>query len=238
MSTLPSNSNPRPHLPTWVRYAAIALSILLFAPAVFQGVMAFFRAFTYTLELLLVVLGLGGGGFWLWQTDRLRQQQRDAMQQMLDRLLQEGLPFKLSDFAEKVALPVAIVKPYLERISRTGTTLVEVDDRGTIYYYVPPSHPKQSSPPAALADLPQPDLLPAATTDKRAPHPQTLDGVATPKEYRPFIQAELARRLHVSPSTIGKRKLKPDFSDWVRSKDPEGMSWRYSQVTKQFYPEP
>lgn len=230
MSTLPSNSDPRPHLPAWVRYALAALLVLLFAPALFQGVMAFFRAFTYTLELLIVVVGLGGGGFWLWQTDRLRQQQREAMQRMLDRFLQEGQPFKLGDFAEKVGLPVAMVKPYLERISRTGNTLVEVDDRGTIYYYVLPPNSTELSLLPAAENIPQPELLPDATIEQLTSNSQSLD--------RPVIQAELARRLKVSASTIGKRKLKPDFTEWVRSKDPDGMGWRYSQITKQFYPQP
>lgn len=50
-----------------------------------------------------------------------------------------------------------------------------------------------------------------------------------------LIQAELARRLMVHPSTVGKRKLDPDFSQWSRKRDPEKISWQYSDETKLFY---
>lgn len=203
-----SNNDSRLQLPESVRYAFVVLLVLLVAPAFLHGMMAFFRAFAQTLEVTIVALGLVGGGFWVWQRDRRQQQGREAMEGTLDRYLQEGKPFQLRDFAEKVGLPVATVKPYLERVSREGNPLVEVDDRGTIYYYV---------------KLPEPPIEP------ESPTLQTLE--------RPLIQAELARRFQVSASTIGKRKLKPDFTDWARLKDPEGIGWRYSQVTKQFYPQ-
>lgn len=49
-----------------------------------------------------------------------------------------------------------------------------------------------------------------------------------------LIQAELAKRLDVHSSTIGKRKSDPDFSEWSQSRDPEGIAWEYSPDTKEF----
>jgi hypothetical protein len=239
---IPSNPESRLHLPTSVRYAVVVLLVLLIAPALLQGMMAFFHAFTHTLEITIVALGLGGGSLWLWHSDRQKHQQQQLIQGMIDRLVSEGEPFKLFDFAAKVGLPVPIVKSYLERVSRELKTLVEVDDHGTIYYYVrdpnstEPCHSPQSDViangnllPESVADQP---LELQIEIDREPPNCQPEDGAE-----RPLIQAELARRLKVSASTIGKRKLKPDFTEWVRSKDPEGMGWRYSQVTKQFYPQ-
>lgn len=51
-----------------------------------------------------------------------------------------------------------------------------------------------------------------------------------------LIQAELAKRLDVHSSTIGKRKSDPDFSEWSQSRDPEGIAWEYSSETKEFLP--
>ncbi len=51
-----------------------------------------------------------------------------------------------------------------------------------------------------------------------------------------LIQAELARRLQVHSSTVGKRKLDPDFAKWTRQRDPEKIPWQYSDQTKLFYP--
>ena len=47
-----------------------------------------------------------------------------------------------------------------------------------------------------------------------------------------LIQAELARRLDLNSSTVGRRKSDPDFELWSMSKDPEGIAWRYDQETK------
>ena len=49
-----------------------------------------------------------------------------------------------------------------------------------------------------------------------------------------LIQAELAKRLDLNTSTVGRRKSDPDFEEWSQSKDPEGIAWRYNPVTKLF----
>ena len=49
-----------------------------------------------------------------------------------------------------------------------------------------------------------------------------------------LIQAELAKRLDLNSSTVGRRKSDPDFEEWSQSKDPEGIAWRYESTTKHF----
>lgn len=49
-----------------------------------------------------------------------------------------------------------------------------------------------------------------------------------------LIQAELAKRLDLNTSTVGRRKSDPDFEEWSQSKDPEGIAWRYDPDTKLF----
>lgn len=49
-----------------------------------------------------------------------------------------------------------------------------------------------------------------------------------------LIQAELAKRLDLNSSTVGRRKTDPDFEEWSQSKDPEGIAWRYEADTKLF----
>ncbi|HBE20030.1 MAG TPA: hypothetical protein DEG17_21285 [Cyanobacteria bacterium UBA11149] len=51
-----------------------------------------------------------------------------------------------------------------------------------------------------------------------------------------LIQGELAKRLDVHSSTVGKRKSDSDFSQWSKSKDPDGIAWKYSPKTKEFLP--
>lgn len=60
-----------------------------------------------------------------------------------------------------------------------------------------------------------------------------------PKTHRilqSLIQSELARRLDVHSSTVMKRRDLSDFSEWSRSRDPEGIAWEYSPDTREFYP--
>ena len=49
-----------------------------------------------------------------------------------------------------------------------------------------------------------------------------------------LIQAELAKRLDLNSSTVGRRKGDPDFEEWSQSKDPEGIAWKYEPDTKLF----
>lgn len=51
-----------------------------------------------------------------------------------------------------------------------------------------------------------------------------------------LIQSELAKRLNVYSSTVYKRRNDPDFSEWSRSRDPEGIAWKFSPKTKEFRP--
>ncbi len=51
-----------------------------------------------------------------------------------------------------------------------------------------------------------------------------------------LLQSELAKRLDVHSSTVYKRRDDPDFPEWSRSKDPEGIAWQFIPDTKQFCP--
>ncbi|MBD2129120.1 hypothetical protein NDI39_03285 [Microcoleus sp. ZQ-A2] len=54
--------------------------------------------------------------------------------------------------------------------------------------------------------------------------------------YKALIQAELAKRLDVHSSTVGKRKSDEDFPEWSQSRDPEGIAWEYNPEAKEFVP--
>jgi hypothetical protein len=56
------------------------------------------------------------------------------------------------------------------------------------------------------------------------------------QDFKPLIQAELAKRLDVHSSTVGKRKSDDDFPEWSQSRDPEGIAWEYNSDTKEFVP--
>jgi hypothetical protein len=50
-----------------------------------------------------------------------------------------------------------------------------------------------------------------------------------------IIQSELAKRLDVHSSTVYKRRSEPNFTDWTRNRDPDGIAWGYAETTKEYY---
>jgi len=98
--------------------------------------------------------------------------------------------------------------------------------------------PATEAPPATLgAALRQRQ---AAALQKA---PELTRSVETPAEKAKdgpdgsaLIQAELAKRLDVHPSTVGKRKTDSDFSEWSQCRDPEGIAWVFDNKNKTFSP--
>lgn len=48
----------------------------------------------------------------------------------------------------------------------------------------------------------------------------------------------LVKRLNTKESTLRGRKHKPDFTEWSRQLDPQGIGWEYNAEIKLFYPLP
>lgn len=49
-----------------------------------------------------------------------------------------------------------------------------------------------------------------------------------------LTQSELAKRLGVSSSTLSRKKLAADFTEWSCGKDPAELGWRYVSETRRF----
>ncbi len=48
-------------------------------------------------------------------------------------------------------------------------------------------------------------------------------------------QSELAKRLSINTQTLTHYRSQPEFAEWSRSKDPQGIAWFFDQVSKSFY---
>jgi hypothetical protein len=105
----------------------------------------------------------------------------------------------------------------------------------------PPVVTETTSPLSNLRQLfDEEETTPTATPVVKAVEEQfTLaTAPAAPTIDRPvkiIIQSELAKRLDVHPSTIYKRRSEPDFTDWTRNRDPDGLAWGYAEVAKEYY---
>ena len=122
--------------------------------------------------------------------------------------------------------------------SETTVTPEEVDEKN---YQSEPQNVKIDSSTIESSDISRSSLVETQKSDRTTPvEHQTKKQIEKSSETAieaPLIQAQLARRLSVSSSTLSYRKLKPNFSQWVSEKDPDGIAWRYSPQTRKFYPE-
>ncbi|MGK7874139.1 MAG: hypothetical protein AB4426_12740 [Xenococcaceae cyanobacterium] len=109
------------------------------------------------------------------------------------------------------------------------------------------SHESSASEIAQLVELEDSQPLPKLERETIAQEePQQLENTSSevkdeleePRESTnlSLIQAELAKRLELNSSTVGRRKSDPDFPQWSQSKDPEGIAWKYLSETKMFVP--
>lgn len=122
------------------------------------------------------------------------------------------------------------VEPPADAQSQSGSQLPQFKDQQK---EDPPSAqnqllPQEANPPAIeqqnLDHVAETSLEQAEIANHIQPEPKLL------------LQAELAKRFDVHSSTVYKRRDEPDFAQWSRSKDPEGIAWQYLPDTKQFCP--
>jgi hypothetical protein len=114
----------------------------------------------------------------------------------------------------------------------------------------PPAIPLSPEPVSGLSNLRQlfdeEEVVPTVTPAKVEAEPELAAEpvVESPIASAPdlpnipivtIIQSELAKRLDVHSSTIYKRRSEPDFTDWTRNRDPDGLAWGYAEADKEYY---
>ena len=93
--------------------------------------------------------------------------------------------------------------------------------------------PVLSPEPTELAQQTGETIAPTQTLP--IPIVSVVETAPSPQLQVLIIQSELAKRLDVHPSTIYKRRSEPNFTDWTRNRDPEGLAWGYSEANKEYY---
>jgi len=215
---------------------------------------AFLMAFLFVAWPFLLALTVLSVASSIWQR---RQWQKWCQQinPIFNRLILEnqGSVTPL-DLAMKANISGTAAQRYLEsKVEEFGAQRRDYEGRGTVYYFV------TVNTLGSIFD----DSEPLARSESQSQTSETLESPEpTPKEEQPpesptqdqdqtdlaessaepdnasqsLIQAELAKRLDVHSSTVYKRRSDPDFSEWTRERDPEGIAWKFSAETKEFYP--
>lgn len=223
----------------YIKYAVGVLAALLLVPALLQGALAFLQTFLQTLLSIVLTLNLlmlsavaGVVGVWIWQR-RVLGEVADPI--TIDPTLTEQ-PTRL----EASALLRDTVEPQRPIAGLKAASGLPPQVEATPHQnHAGDSAALDGDPHAVVTVDPGPKVMPVTIpdvtpdSDRSGGNPPIpcLDSQVRPE---PLIQAQLARRLGVSSSTIGVRKLKPDFGEWSSQKDPAGLAWRYCEEARQF----
>ncbi|MGL5061665.1 MAG: hypothetical protein ACRC62_16975 [Microcoleus sp.] len=203
-----------------------------------------------------------GGMFWTiaataglgWAYKLYQQQQKNKLARLDEvfyRLIQENQGRVTAlDLAMNAKLPGEKTQQYLDDRAKEFAADFEVTEQGGILYYFQIAKPadtedstKVISQPATVQKI---ETHKIETQKTETPPPKTPEKIPqlfpigpTKVALNPkisFTQTELSRRFKVHANTISKWKVKPDFPEWSRQKDPEAIAWEYSTENKRFYP--
>jgi hypothetical protein len=208
-------------------YLTLLLPISLTAVASFESGRMFWA--------IVTAAGLG------WAYKLYQQQQKNQLAHLdsvFYRLIKENKGRVTAlDLAMNAKLPGAKVQEYLDKRASEFAADFEVTEQGGILYYfqVAPTV-NQSEKPADKIAVKEPEITRGKTPDKSPELFPIAKNKVTENPKISFTQTELSRRFKVHASTIGKWKVKPEFTEWSREKDPEAIAWEYSTENKRFYP--
>ena len=214
-----------------INSGATSFLVLILPIALIAVVVA--TAWPVLLALLLLIIIWQIVRQWLWQ--RFVNQVNPTFNQLLRE--NNGCVTPV-DLAMKANIEGNQANQFLEyKATAFSAKSREVPNQGRIYYFLTASAVENFfEEPTSLEEIEEepPETTSASTQQTRETEVATLP--QQQEDTASLIQAEMARRLNVHSSTVGRRKSDPDFSQWSRQRDPDNISWQYSPETNLFYP--
>jgi len=206
------------------------------ASAALTGYITLFILGIALVQILLPFIVLGAavwGIFKLWQywkqhqekTQLAAKEQHDQLTAAFYQLIQQHSGrVSVFDLTMTAKVSAEEAKSFLDIKAKEFMAEFEPTDSGTILYVF-------------NSLLAQPQTQPVFQ-DQPAPFIAATSATPTPQLDRKLAlnQADLARRLDLSPNTVSRKKLSSDFAEWSQERDPEGWAWSYDEVTKRFHP--
>ncbi|MGC9526932.1 MAG: hypothetical protein ACP5D7_15470 [Limnospira sp.] len=187
------------------------------------GGVAILLVLTRTAFPLILAIASGTGIWLLWQSVRRRQEYLDRV--FYRQIRERGGRITPLDLALETGLPASQVQSYLDRQAVEFSARFEVTEDGGIVYTFSTAETQAAVPePGDTAET----VVPFSNSPRRRLELPTV----------PLNQTELAKRFEIHPNTVSRWKRQPEFRHWSAQKDPDAIAWKYSEETRQFYPEP
>lgn len=199
--------------------SAVGCLILIF-PIAFVIIFLFA---TWPVLLALLVLSA------IWNVGQRYQWQKWSQQvnPIFHKLIQENRgSITALDLAMKAGFSAATAQRYLDvKAAEFGAQRLVYEDRGTVYYFI------TARTLGSIFDESEP---PSQSSQEDVEQAEPPEQKQSPLKF--LIQSELAKRFDVHSSTVYKHRDDPSFAEWSRTRDPEGIAWKYLPETKQFSP--
>ncbi|WP_225875257.1 hypothetical protein [[Limnothrix rosea] IAM M-220] len=208
----------------------------------------------------LIVLAIAFSIAWrLWQEYQW-QQLSLAVNPDFRRLIETNQgKITVADLALETGLSGGSARWFLNRKAKEyGAQAIAYENRGIIYYFLTvsalgnmfdDSDPEFELDEFELADTVQSEPVEASSSPNdiaqlldvedasRVGNISSLVDLHSAQALEPMIQADLAKRLDVHPSTLRKRRQEEGFLEWSRDKDPQNVSWEFDADSRQFFPQ-
>ncbi|MFP4132773.1 MAG: hypothetical protein ACLFRN_02425 [Halothece sp.] len=199
-------------------------------------------AWPVLLALLLIIIIWQIAQQWRWQ--RFVKQVNPTFKQLIQE--NNGCLTPV-DLAMKANIEGNQAQKFLEyKATEFSAKSREIPNQGRVYYFLTASAVQNFfEEPESLEEVEEEEGISSTSSAQQARETnpifssaevQTATLTQEEEDTSSLIQAEMARRLNVHSSTVGRRKSDPDFSEWTRQRDPENISWQYSPESNLFYP--
>lgn len=202
---------------------------------------------TWRIILALLLFSVGLNVYQQYQWQKWSQQVDPLFYSLIQHNQGSITPL---DLAMKANFSAATAKRYLEsKAHEFGAQCRNYESQDPIYYFMTasilgsilddsepallPETSQNNEPSALLEESIDNPIYPSPSVEA----PEHLEATDENKsDSSSLIQSELAKRLDVHSSTIYKRRDDADFSQWTKSRDPEGIAWTYDPDTRLFSP--
>jgi hypothetical protein len=146
---------------------------------------------------------------------------------------QSSLPLNHAQTSTPVSTPVVDKSESLQLATATSSQVNKSEALDTTV-----ASDLQAQPQSELIDREdiETELIPSTLEHKNLEQPG--EKISEPSSSTtPMTQADLAKRLGVATSTIGRMQSKSNFLEWSQQRDPNSIAWVKSKETKLFHPQ-
>lgn len=210
----------------------------------------------YSAWPLLLALTILSIGWKIWQRYQWKQWSQKINPYFNELIKENQGCLTAMDLALKAQMNGKAAQRFLaKKAEEYGAQSKEYEDKGTVYYFLTASALGSifaDSDPAWQLDEEEEEtqetesqeVVNSSSSDVDTQEQSSMSNgqVATATVAKlqtaisELLQGELAHRLDVHSSTVGKRKLDKDFPQWSQHRDPEGIAWQYSVQKRVFEP--